>query len=258
MSIIQETNYSKDNENMKDTYYAKIADIEWAITHEYAHVKELMSDYIVKEPAGEPVPVVSTKEGIETIRGEHPDFETFYCESDWIYREIAQYLPRENRMLMHGAVITYGEDAYMFTAPSGTGKSTHIALWQKHLKKGVDIVNGDKPILAVEDQVTVYGTPWGGKENWQKNRKAPLKALVLIEQAKENSIQRIPPNRYVPMLMQQVYLPEEERAATRTLELLDELTAQIPFYLLRCDMSEEAVKCSFEELTGLSMEEVNR
>ena len=60
------------------------------------------------------------------------------------------------------------------------------------------------------------------------------------------------------MLMQQVYLPEEERAATRTLELLDELTAQIPFYLLRCDMSEKAVKCSFEELTGLSMEEVNR
>jgi hypothetical protein len=218
-----------------------------------------MKDYVLAEEPQTALEVFSTKESIDILQKSHPEFSEGYSEGDCIYQKIAEILPEKNRMLMHGAVITYGEGAYMFTAPSGTGKSTHIALWHKYLGEGVDIVNGDKPILAVEDEgITVYGTPWGGKENWQKNCKAPLKAVCLIQQGKENRIHSMEPGNYIAMLMQQVYLPKGENAGARVLEMLDELTKRVPFYLLECDMSEEAVKCSFEKLTGLNYREEQR
>lgn len=239
------------------TFNAKIADIEWTISHRYPHVKKLMDNYIISKAHNKPIPIVSTEEGIEKIHAVHPEFDLPYCESDYIYQTIAEQLPGKNRILMHGAAITYGADAFLFTAPGGTGKTTHISLWHRYLEDGVDIVNGDKPILALDEDVFVYGTPWGGKENWQKNRKASLRAIVLLKQAAVNSIERVDPGLYIPMLMQQVYLPQDEMTGARALELLDELTGRVPFYLLRCDISEEAVRCSFEKLTGLSMEEVN-
>lgn len=65
---------------------------------------------------------------------------------------------------MHGAVVAWKDQGYLFTAPSGTGKSTHLALWKKYLGDQAEVINGDKPFLKVmEDEVWVYGTPWAGK-----------------------------------------------------------------------------------------------
>ena len=236
----------------KNFFMVRISDIDWRVEHYFPYVKDRLKDYLISDEEESTIIISSDFEAIRRIQKEHPDFDEDYAESDCIYQRIGESLPLRNRMLLHGAVITYGEDAFLFTAPSGTGKSTHIALWRKYLGSGVEIVNGDKPIVSVEDQnpgVTVYGTPWGGKENWQKNRKAPLRAVCLIRQAKENAIQRIDPGEYLGVLMQQVYLPSSEEAGGRTLELLDELMRRVPFYLLQCDMSEDAVRCSFEELT---------
>lgn len=243
---------------IKHTFTTKIADIPWEITHQYPYVCDTMKDYIVAKAEKKPIAIASTKERIEQIQEEHPKFELGYCEADCVYQEIAEQLPLYDRLLMHGAVITYKEDAFMFTAPSGTGKSTHISLWNQYIGSDVDIVNGDKPIVAIEEEVIVYGTPWGGKENWQKNRKAPLKAIVLIEQSKTNSMERVDPGLYVPMMMQQIYLPKEEKKVARALELLDGLLQRVPFYVLRCDMSEEAVRCSFDGLTGKKYDDMKR
>ena len=236
---------------MGQTFFAGIADIKWKIEHEYPDVRESMADYIL---AGEPETaeeIVFTQEDVQSVMEQFPQFEAGYAESDCIYQKIAEMLPMRSCLLMHGAVITYGESAYMFTAPSGTGKSTHISLWRKYLGKKVEIVNGDKPIVRVDESgVTVYGTPWGGKEKWQKNRSAPLAAICLIHRSKENKITRISPGEYLNELIQQAYLPQKEEEAAKTLELLDQLMVEVPFYLLECDMSEGAVQCSFEKLTG--------
>jgi hypothetical protein len=76
-----------------------------------------------------------------------------------------------NCFLMHGAVVVVDGSIYMFTAPSGTGKSTHVALWKKYFKN-VEIINGDKPFSRVdESSVWVYGIPWpvkkAGRRMWQ-------------------------------------------------------------------------------------------
>ena len=88
------------------------------------------------------------------------------CEAEilCIYRAIAEKLPLYNRFVMHGAAISFEDKAYIFTAASGTGKSTHIRLWRKAFGNPVGIINGDKPVIEIKDDGTslVYGTPWAG------------------------------------------------------------------------------------------------
>ena len=191
---------------------------------------------------------------IEAERGQNPGeagYSSDYLETLAALRSIAERLPLKNRILIHGAAITWKDTGYLFTAPSGTGKTTHIRLWKNHLGANVDIVNGDKPILSLEGgEICVHGTPWAGKERWQKNRSAELRGICFVTRGEKNEIRRMAPDECVPMLIRQIYLPADQKAAERTLELADELARRVPMYLLRCDISEDAVRCSFSAMTG--------
>ncbi len=168
-----------------------------------------------------------------------------------VYRQIAERLPYFKSAVFHGAVISYNGRAIMFTAPSGTGKTTHIRLWKKFLGSKVGIVNGDKPIISFDGgSPSAFGTPWSGKEGWQKNVSAPLSAICIIRQAKENKIQRLEVGEALGSIMKQIYLPKNSEALNLTLDLLDKLLLSTPIYLLDCDISEQAVKTSFEALTN--------
>ncbi len=174
-----------------------------------------------------------------------------YAEILCIYRHIAEELPLYNRFVMHGAALKYGENAYIFTAPSTTGKTTHIKLWQKHLGDRVSVINGDKPILKIENNVvTVYGTAWAGKERLYSNDSAPLRAICILKRGKQNKIYNVNPKEHFAALLNQIYLPKNEEAARKNLELFAQLINLVPVYVLECDISELAVKTSFEALTG--------
>lgn len=183
-------------------------------------------------------------------------FPDSYLETLALLRMVAEWLPLHDRLLFHGAVVEFAGHAYLFTAPSGTGKSTHARLWRAHLGNAVRIINGDKPFIAVPagGVPVAYGTPWAGKEGWQCNTSAPLAAICFLERG-SNAIQEVAPLEVLESALQQVYRPACASAAGRTLELLDRLLASVPLYRLACDVSEEAVRCSFEALTGLRYEE---
>ena len=173
-----------------------------------------------------------------------------YAESICVYREIAKQLPLFNRMVFHGAVISYNDKGYLFTAPSGTGKTTHIMLWKKFIEN-VEIVNGDKPILHIENNtVEAYATPYCGKEGYQNGSSVKLSALCLIRRGEVNRIKKVKPSEILSEIMNQLFMPYEAEAVVKTLDLLDSLFKNVPAYVLECDMSEEAVKTSFEALTG--------
>lgn len=178
------------------------------------------------------------------------------AESICLYRSVAGQLHRFDALLMHGAVIGYGERAYAFLAPSGTGKSTHIRLWRKYLGDGVYPVNGDKPILRREEGVfTANGTPWAGKEGWQQNISRPLAGICLLTRGAENKILHLEPSRALGALMRQIYVPKDPEGALATMALIDDLISAVPIYLLACNMTEEAAKTSFEAMTGCNFEE---
>ena len=175
------------------------------------------------------------------------DFEFFA-----LHRKLSTALVSYKTVLFHGSAIMLNNKGIIFTAPSGTGKSTHIRLWKKYLGDDVKIVNGDKPFISLEDEPMIYGSPWAGKENWHRNCKMPLKGICFVQRGTTNSIRRIEASDCLSLLFKQVYLPADTLAAGLTLELVDMLIKKVPLYVLTCDMSEDAVRCSFEALTGLS------
>lgn len=234
------------------TVTIKIADkiVELNIIH--PEVKDFLTDYIVCDQ--EPDFSLSwTKDDILSEQDilSQEVFPEPYLETLAILRKIAEAFPSHSRLLLHGASISYKENAYLFCAPSGTGKSTHIKLWRKHIGSAVGIVNGDKPFISLENDIPIiYGTPWAGKEKWQRNCCYPLKGICFIKRGTQNCIHRLDPSECIPLLFKQVYLPKNSLAAGQTLELVDLLTKEVPLYLLECNISEDAVRCSFEALTG--------
>lgn len=228
---------------------------------EYIHEEllDFCKDYIIEDCVPD-FHIQITPEDIDCEKLQTNDqlFSEPYLETLALLRKISDVLPNHQRFLIHGASISYEGKAYLFTAPSGTGKSTHIRLWKKHLGDKVKIVNGDKPFVSLDKDSDgtihplIYGTPWAGKERWQRNCSEPLKGICFVQRGTLNTIRKMQPEECVSVLFRQVYLPEDEDAVGRTLELVDLLVKNVSLYMLTCDMSEDAVRCSFEKLTGLS------
>lgn len=236
------------------SFTVKLADKIIQIENIYPQLENLCKDYLVEDAK----PDFSVSWSLEDIAAERQagvlnTFTQPYLETLVALRKISEQFPHMQRFLMHGASIAYKGKAYLFTAPSGTGKSTHIRLWKKYLGDEVKIVNGDKPFISLEDSAPIiYGTPWAGKEHWQRNCSEILHGICFVQRGSLNSIRRMDATEALPLLMRQVFIPSEPLAAGLTLELIDSLLKVVPLYLLTCDMSEDAVRCSFEGLTGLT------
>ena len=154
--------------------------------------------------------------------------------------------------LMHCAVIGYEGRGYAFSAPSGTGKTTHIRLWQQVFGADkVQIVNGDKPILRrFGDTFYAYGTPWCGKEGYNTNTRVPLAGLCFVERWTENSIRRMTVEEAVPHLFTQIMVGDSPDLG-RQMELADALLTDVPCYLLRCNMDPAAAVAARDGMQGV-------
>lgn len=174
------------------------------------------------------------------------DYEESYYETLAVYRKIAVEMLKYDTWLMHGAVVGVNDQAVLFTAQSGVGKTTHMNLWLKYIP-GAFVVNGDKPLLKfVDDGCEVCGTPWAGKEALQTNTILPLKAICLLERGDTNEIERVAFEDVYPMLFQQVYRPSDPLAMMKTMELIKRLGETIPLYRMKCTMEPEAAKVAYE------------
>lgn len=152
-----------------------------------------------------------------------------------LHRLVSEALLSFDTLLMHGAVVALDGAAYMFTAKSGTGKTTHIQSWLENIG-GAYVVNGDKPFLIIgKDSVLACGSPWAGKENLQTNTAVPLKSIVLLERANENRMERISFIQAFPTLLQQVYRPDDEEKMRKTLKLIQRLNPAVSFWRFQCN-----------------------
>lgn len=218
----------------------------------YDTLREYCRDYISAGDVPEDFFISVTSEDIQRARktGKYEQNSDNYIEIITTLFKIADELPDRNKFLMHGAVVAWKRAGYIFTAPSGTGKTTHVRLWKKYLGPDVEIINGDKPVLEVtEEEIIAYGTPWGGKERLQKNSYVPIKGICFLRQGETNSIHKLNKKEALLLLLPQVYITPDSQKAGKILELFSKVLERIPVYEFRCDVSEEAVQCSFKALT---------
>lgn len=229
----------------------EIAGLRVQIKNKYDFTAKFCSEYLSEDQTSTFDLIAEvTEEEFLTEKTYSTDFSDGYIENICLYRSLCRQIPLKNRMLLHCAVLEYDGKGYAFLGRSGTGKSTHTRLWKRYLSTP-KMINGDKPILEYRnDNFWAHGTPWKGKEGWGTKASVPLCGLCFLEQAKENSIRKLSPGEVSTLLFKQILLPESEESAVATLDLADKLIASTPAYLLKCDISRDAVQLSFEQLTG--------
>lgn len=239
----------------------KIAGRNIAVSSLYDEVHHLCRDYI--SPSAVPdFMVETTREDIdferersaradEALGREIRPFSDGYLETLAVYRKIAEKMPDYGTILFHGSCVAVDGVGYLFTARSGTGKSTHTRLWRELLGERAQMVNDDKPLIRPTPSGTViYGTPWDGKHHLSRNTCVPLKAVCILERSDVNRIRRISSGEAYPMLVGQAYRPMDQRAMGRTLDLIDQLSDSVSFWKLGCNTEIEAAITSYEAMKG--------
>lgn len=154
-------------------------------------------------------------------------------------------------LLLHASAVEMDGRAYLFTAPCGTGKSTHAALWrQVYGDRRVYIINDDKPALRLENgQWFVYGTPWSGKTAQNLNLRVPLGGICSLRQGPVNRIESFGGVQAIFAILEQTLRPRDAQLRLRLLELLDRLLTQTPVWQMECTMDPEAARLSYETMS---------
>lgn len=143
-------------------------------------------------------------------------------------------------ILLHGAAIAINQKSFVFSAPSGTGKTTHMLQWIRNLSKTI-VINGDKPFLKFceDGSILTCGSPWAGKEMIYTNTMVPLKSIILMERAENNHIEQISFAEAFPTLLQQTYRPEDADKMCKTLRLMQRLPQTVTFWRFQCNNFKE-------------------
>ena len=236
-------------------FKVKLADFVIGVECLYKSTMEFCGEYVIDcdcdNQFKENFIIKITLDDIESERLRSADsadcaYSNEYIETLVLQRKISAMLPAYDCFLMHGAVTAVNGAGYMFTATSGTGKSTHVGFWKKYFDD-VEIINGDKPFIRVTgNEVRVYGTPWAGKEGWQVNKSVPLKSICFLKRGVDNNIQKINPVSILPFMMRQVHYTDDPQMAGKTMELFNRMLEVIDVYVLECDISKEAAECSYD------------
>lgn len=178
---------------------------------------------------------------------------TVYVPDNWLdYKGFGNVLSLEktllpfNALMLHCSLIEQEGRGIAFSAPSQTGKSTQANLWVKH--KGANILNGDRAILRNEDGVIyAYGSPYAGTSGIYINARVPLSAIIMLAQAKENTIEPIPQDEALGLFLTQSSLPIwEPMLFEKGMETLEAIITGVPMYKLSCLPDEGAVECAYE------------
>lgn len=248
-----EKDYFCINEKGQKVGTYRLAGFNVEISSAYKRIHAMCYDY---RTDGEPeIRIETTADEIERERDsfvkeigeDQPEAKNHYIETLLVYRKLSLCLLDHGILLMHGSCLAVDGEGVLFTALSGTGKSTHTRMWREMLGDRVVMVNDDKPLISVNtpNSPQIYGTPWNGKHNLSTNIAVPLKAIVYLERGEENEIHEIDAKEIFPVLVQQTFRTEDVDVTMKVLDLLSQLASKLKFYDLHCNLDPEAAKVAY-------------
>ena len=161
----------------------------------------------------------------------------------------ARGLLRYSGIYLHSSAVVLDGKAYLFSADSGTGKSTHTAKWCRLF--GATYLNDDKPVLRRENGTWIaYGTPWSGKNDLSAVASAPLGGIAFLRRGQSNTIAPMSPAEAVPKLVAQSLWRLSREMMITQLTLADDLLQTVPIWDLACQNNDEAAYLSHKVMTG--------
>ena len=203
-----------------------------------------------KIPVGD-TPDIVIRSYPETLQKDCPylslDDCEYICTGGSFYTQLLRY----SGIMLHSSCVVVDDRAYLFTAPSGTGKSTHTDLWLKKFGDHAYILNDDKPALRLENDVWyAYGTPWSGKYDLSRNERIPVAGIAVLNRGIRNEIQPFTGFQAISAILDQMLRPAGQEYRTLILETLDLLLSKVPVWKLTCNMEPDAATVAYNAMSG--------
>ena len=194
-----------------------------------------------------------------TLKLDEEEFAAFCAKTDYpkrpdlsegpyLYTHICKtILDQYDGFFFHSSALELDGEGYLFTARSGTGKSTHTANWRKVFGDRVVMINDDKPIIRkIGGRFYVCGTPWMGKSDIGCNRIAPIRAIYVLQRGETNRAEKISPGPVFKQLLEATLLPKTPESMARLLGLFNELFTSADLILLTCNKDADAARTAYE------------
>ena len=233
------------------TYY-KIAGLNVAMEPEGELLRTRAQIYELSDkPENIDICVSVNKEFILKKHEQYPHMSVDDCEYMWTGMQFYSELLKHNGFMLHASAVCVDDKAYLFSAPSGTGKSTHTGLWLKVFGERARILNDDKPaIRMIDDKIYAIGTPWSGKTDLNINECVPLQGICFLERAENNTIEKLSVQDAVAKLLDQTIRPPKIEEFDKLLNGIDTLLRNVNVYKMGCNISEEAVSVSYNGMNN--------
>lgn len=176
------------------------------------------------------------------------EHEIFVRTNIWNYLAFEDVLINHQAFILHSSFISWQNNGILFTAPSGTGKSTQADLWKKY--EDADIYNGDRTIIRkIDGKYYGFGSPYAGSSGIYRNESAPIKAIVVIEQGPDNVIRRLHGREaFLPLFRETLMNTWNKEYMEKMTDLLMDAACQIPIYHLSCRPDQDAVNTVKNEI----------
>lgn len=214
----------------------------------FGRTADLALPYRVEEVQDEDIVLTDDYMPLKAL---YPDAVDDACEYVVKGREFSCKLLDYKGFVFHASAIVMDGRAYLFSADSGVGKSTHTGLWREVFGDDrVRVLNDDKPALRLEDGCWyAYGTPWSGKYGINLNLKYPVAGICFLRQAEHNRIELYTANDLVFQLLKQVNGCTSIGTRLKAVSHLDSLVANVPIWYMECNMEREAALLSYQAMS---------
>ncbi len=227
-----------------------IADIIVDFDVQYPRLKHQIEDYKYNGTEQTNIKIRFSEQFYEDRLKDFPHLDRDSIEYMFLGAEYYNALVHFNGMMLHSSCVVHAGKAYLFSAASGTGKSTHTQLWLKRFP-GSYILNDDKPAIRItEEGVFAYGTPFSGKTDLNVNTRVPIGGICVIERGKTNHIERIATEDALFNILNQTVRPYDEDRMNKMLNTLDKVIESVPVYRLSCNMDLEAAEVAYNGMKG--------
>lgn len=228
----------------------KICDLVVNMDLKYSMIRDRAEKYLIEKSDSPDIIIESDEDSISRIKEIAPHLSKAECEvihtTSMFYRRLLSY----DGFMLHSSAVCVDNKAYLFSANSGTGKSTHTTQWLKLFGDKAYIINDDKPALKIENgNVYVYGTPWSGKSDLNLNVRVPLQGICVLERSEKNFIEPLDKGVAVYKLMNQTLRPPFEAHMDKLLSLLDIVITKTPIWRMGCNISTEAAQMAYDAMS---------
>ena len=231
---------------MKNNYC--FADTVFTIAFNDERIAPFFKDFLTDKPSETTIEITDE----EIVSG----FEAFgttvrpSVEILLIHKAVSTYLlENKDGILFHSSAIKVGDKAVLFTALSGTGKSTQARHWKECFGDEVEYVNDDKPFMRLVDgKFYVYGSPWNGKHRLGNNIKAPVEYVCFLFRGEKDHVEKISSYDAIPLFLNQTLGFKEKDNQLKVLSLLDKFLRSVKTYKIYCTDTENSARIIRSEL----------